>query len=694
MKKRYIGFAGLGLVLALGTQQVHAQQGFGTDKPAKSAAVDIQSSKRGLLIPRVDLVATTNGVTPINDPKQSLMVYNQATNAKGTATGVTPGYYYWDTDRWVRFAQQGDISAINLEGDVTGPTNATIVGAIQGIEVSNVNPTANQVLTFDATEGKWKAVSLTENNLTSSKGITGTGITVGGETNGANSTLKDVTLAITPGKPNFVMVTNADGNGTTWVDQSTIAPATTNELTKEANSNGNTLVSKVNGVESSVALVEGVSNTITGTTIQTTVNGVVSASVDLKDAIQAGQKITTVVDGVNTTVTSSVNPAGSNTTEYKVNVSNEDIQAAQKTTSVVAKNNKVSVVTNGVGTTVNNTEYTVGVEEANLNLALIGGSLNPGQIAPGTEGQVLTTVPPKAGTTTPSVEWKAPATHENIYTHDGTLVHATGTTRTVDFGSLINMTFKKATQSHQFTYDANHTGINMFGDKTSSIGLISNVKSNNMESKLKLKHDNELSEIIANSDKGLRIGTEHLKNIDFTTYDWATGSAVEKKIMTLKADGGVQVVNINTPAFKGGATDNLVVADATGVLKTVERKKMAPQFFYMPAVIFNTKTRGTGLTRDLYQDYVNQFTTASGTAYNIAHGANGGSLAYDGGVIGSDGAPAVMEVYGRGELHYYVTYYDKNVFANISINANGELKYDIVGTATPASYMNIVFVIK
>ncbi|WHT38407.1 hypothetical protein QNH98_15435 [Myroides sp. mNGS23_01] len=129
-------------------------------------------------------------------------------------------------------------------------------------------------------------------------------------------------------------------------------------------------------------------------------------------------------------------------------------------------------------------------------------------------------------------------------------------------------------------------------------------------------------------------------------------------------------------------------------MKTVERKKMAPQFFYMPAVIFNTKTTGTNLTRDLYQDYKNQFTTASGTSYNIAHGAAGGSLPYDGGVIGSTNAPAVMDVFDRGELYYYITYYDKNVFANISINENGVLKYDIIGTATPASYMNIVFVIK
>ncbi|XLL72336.1 hypothetical protein QCB52_00375, partial [Myroides odoratimimus] len=108
MKKTYIGFAGLSLLLLLGTQTVQAQQGFGTDKPNKSAAVDIQSSKRGLLIPRVNLKSTVDAVT-IDSPAQSLMVYNQATTKVGT-NDVTPGYYYWDIDRWARFAKQSEIT--------------------------------------------------------------------------------------------------------------------------------------------------------------------------------------------------------------------------------------------------------------------------------------------------------------------------------------------------------------------------------------------------------------------------------------------------------------------------------------------------------------------------------------------------------------------------------------------------------
>ncbi|WP_010250251.1 hypothetical protein [Myroides injenensis] len=677
MKKTYIGFAGLSLLLLLGTQTVQAQQGFGTDKPAKSAAVDIQSSKRGLLIPRVDLVETTNGITPINAPEKSLMVYNQATTTKDSATDVTPGYYYWDGGKWVRFAQQGDITAINLGGDVTGPTNATVINAIQGVPVDAKNPTANQVLTFvpgtGTEKGKWVPMSITPDVITGAKGITGTGITV---TGGDKSTLTEVTLAITPGGANQVMVTSEDGKTTTWVnqndivtknttnvlksedntltstvnnkvsnevklvksientivgnklvttvngvsadgldltpaiqagqktssvvngsdkvtvvttgagtkdknteytvdvveanikleklggelpvyklvkgndgqvlitkdgistwvDQSDIVPTTTNTLTKKTTGEGseikidnNTIVSTVNGKEAEVKVIDNVTNTVNGTTIVTSVNGVDSGSVDLTPAIQAGQKTVEVINGTNTTVTKTPAAGDAKHTTYAVNVSNDAIQAAQKTTSVVGKDNKVSVITSGIGTTGNNTEYTVGVEQENLDLSLIGGTLKTTQIAQGKEGEVLTTIEEEGSTT---VKWK----------------------------------------------------------------------------------------------------------------------------------------------------------------------KVSPQFFYMPAVIFDTKSKGTGLVRDLYKEYVDQFTGGKiGTgndAYPIAHGAGGYTMPYTGGIVGSAGAPADIDVFARGELYYYVTYYDTKVFTNLSIDKDGKLTYDIIGTATPASYMNIVFVIK
>lgn|SRR5690606_31972495 len=156
-----------------------------------------------------------------------------------------------------------------------------------------------------------------------------------------------------------------------------------------------------------------------------------------------------------------------------------------------------------------------------------------------------------------------------------------------------------------------------------------------------------------------------------------------------QVNGSAQFTGL--PAKQGNSTtDKLVVVAADGVLKTV---KHAPRFFYMPPVIFDTSTTGTGLTRDLYQDYVHQFTGEN--PYNLAHGAPGyDPMSYNGGLVKSTSAPGQIPVYGRTELHYYITNYDKTVFSNLSINDNGVLTYNIIGTATDTSSMTIVFQVK
>ncbi|MEK6452389.1 MULTISPECIES: hypothetical protein [unclassified Myroides] len=194
MKKSYIGYAGLALVLSLSAEQAHAQQGFGTDKPHKSAAVDITSPKRGLLIPRVYLKSTKDKET-VNDPAQSLMVYNE--NTQNTQNDVTPGYYYWDIDRWVRFAKQSDVTEITLKGDAVGKTGETKVVAIQGSQVSESKPIANQVLTF--VDGKWTPTTITASQLSDAKNLSaadGDNATIEVVAGGVKATLVETSLRV------------------------------------------------------------------------------------------------------------------------------------------------------------------------------------------------------------------------------------------------------------------------------------------------------------------------------------------------------------------------------------------------------------------------------------------------------------------------------------------------------------------
>jgi hypothetical protein len=70
--------------------------------PAGSAMLDVSSSSKGLLIPRVTLTGTTDATT-ITSAATSLLVYNTA-----TTSDVTPGYYYWDGSIWVRLTASSD----------------------------------------------------------------------------------------------------------------------------------------------------------------------------------------------------------------------------------------------------------------------------------------------------------------------------------------------------------------------------------------------------------------------------------------------------------------------------------------------------------------------------------------------------------------------------------------------------------
>lgn len=120
--------------LLLIVEAVNAQQGIGTNTPDRSAAVEIKSASRGLLIPQVPLETTTSP-NPVDNPAESLMVYNIA-----TTDDVTPGYYYWKKDeidptigKWMRLgndmkAENGlyiDNLKIGLGGELNKPTTIT-----------------------------------------------------------------------------------------------------------------------------------------------------------------------------------------------------------------------------------------------------------------------------------------------------------------------------------------------------------------------------------------------------------------------------------------------------------------------------------------------------------------------------------------------------------------------------------------
>lgn len=91
---------------------INAQVGINTSVPNKSTILDIKSSDKGILIPRVALINIFDKITvktlnqTVNDYENSLLIYNTFTSKLGNSTDVVPGFYYWETDRWVRMISQ------------------------------------------------------------------------------------------------------------------------------------------------------------------------------------------------------------------------------------------------------------------------------------------------------------------------------------------------------------------------------------------------------------------------------------------------------------------------------------------------------------------------------------------------------------------------------------------------------------
>jgi hypothetical protein len=71
--------------------------------PDSSAILDLNSSNKGFLPPRIALQAK-NIAAPVSNPTQGLLVFNTATS--GIAPNqVSPGYYYWEGAGWNKFSE-------------------------------------------------------------------------------------------------------------------------------------------------------------------------------------------------------------------------------------------------------------------------------------------------------------------------------------------------------------------------------------------------------------------------------------------------------------------------------------------------------------------------------------------------------------------------------------------------------------
>ncbi len=131
--KKFFPFASLSLLLLI-SNAVSAQLKVG-DNPATinaNSALEIESTNKGVLIPRIALTAT-NSASPLSGFTAGMLVYNTAT-AGTSPNQVAPGFYYCDGTQWK--VAGSALTNINLSSPIS-PAGHTI-----GEMVYNTNPSA------------------------------------------------------------------------------------------------------------------------------------------------------------------------------------------------------------------------------------------------------------------------------------------------------------------------------------------------------------------------------------------------------------------------------------------------------------------------------------------------------------------------------------------------------------------------
>ena len=120
-----------------------AQVGIGTSTPNASAKLEVSSSNKGFLPPRITLTGTSD-VSTIASPATGLMVYNTAT-AGTSPSNVTPGFYFYDGSKWQRIInQQPDATidfSVNADPNTAGTTFTGTAASKDYIYVSTIDNT-------------------------------------------------------------------------------------------------------------------------------------------------------------------------------------------------------------------------------------------------------------------------------------------------------------------------------------------------------------------------------------------------------------------------------------------------------------------------------------------------------------------------------------------------------------------------
>ncbi|NML72460.1 hypothetical protein HHL23_22165 [Chryseobacterium sp. RP-3-3] len=124
--------------LFLFANNVYSQVGVGTASPITSSALDITSTNKGVLIPRVELISLAAKTPLTGNIPDGTMVFNTKKNGTGV-NSVFPGVYVWKLDRWYIPAEITSAKSVKFSNSSTNTNNfnPATVAAPAGIDIFN-----------------------------------------------------------------------------------------------------------------------------------------------------------------------------------------------------------------------------------------------------------------------------------------------------------------------------------------------------------------------------------------------------------------------------------------------------------------------------------------------------------------------------------------------------------------------------
>ena len=152
-------------------------------------------------------------------------------------------------------------------------------------------------------------------------------------------------------------------------------------------------------------------------------------------------------------------------------------------------------------------------------------------------------------------------------------------------------------------------------------------------------------------------------------------------LVYFKGDSGRKDENVNS-TIEEVSKKGFYYYDGKDWVRVMQKAQI-----YLPSIVL--KTTAGSYTIDLYDVYLAQFRGGVSAATNTGTSTSSATTSF-----AKSSSNAILRVFEKTDLDYFITYFDSNVFSNVSVNANGVLTYNVTSSGENAvsedTFMNIV----